>query len=121
MTHDAGTEPVAWLRPDPLDCMTSERKAELSKHHGAGGRAVAAQYTVPVYTHSDDAAIARDARRYRWLRNQSPVYPSGGARFSYMWLNVAYTMHYDEVRERQGAELDAAIDAMLADEPEQPK
>jgi hypothetical protein len=56
--------------------------------------------------------VGQDARRYQWLRNRPPKYDSGEWR-KYVWLDVAYTMHYDEVNERLGADLDAAIDSEL--------
>lgn len=62
------------------------------------------------------AELEVDAERYRWLRNQSPTYPSGSRRH-YMWMGVAYTMHYDEVNERLGEELDAAIDTARKAKP----
>jgi hypothetical protein len=56
--------------------------------------------------------VGQDARRYQWLRNRPPKYDSGEWR-KYVWFGVAYTMHYDEVNERLGADLDAAIDSEL--------
>jgi hypothetical protein len=61
----------------------------------------------------EPTALEADARRYRWLRNQPPTYADGAPRH-YIWNDVAYTMYYDEVMERLGTELDAAIDAALA-------
>lgn len=67
-------QPVAWMRDDGSDAWTDAKKKLAQQHAGAPGAIVASRYTLPLYaapqaSPAADERDARDAERYRFLRD----------------------------------------------------
>ncbi len=61
---------AAWVDPETGDVISNERKLGWMENFGISGAAKAANYTEPLVRPQPQGEDARDAERYRWLRDR---------------------------------------------------